>query len=118
MVAAGLGWAGVAGWTRPRLPLSRSDCLFSQIVSFLDFTDGCHSPLRTLRRPYYADVPCRALCYVRDHHEAFLKPNVTFGITKKEARKRDASEAEEAAGRNAGRIADDVSIAAAFSLSI
>jgi integrase len=34
---------------------------------------------------------------VRDHHEAFLKPNLKFGITKEEARKREASEPEEAA---------------------
>jgi integrase len=38
-----------------------------------------------------------ALYHVRDHHEAFLKPNLKFGITKEEARKREASEAEEAA---------------------
>jgi integrase len=38
-----------------------------------------------------------ALYHVRDHHDAFLKPNLKFGITKEEARKREASEAEEAA---------------------
>jgi len=38
-----------------------------------------------------------ALYHVRDHHEAFLKPNLKFGITKEEATKREASEAEEAA---------------------
>jgi hypothetical protein len=35
-----------------------------------------------------------ALYHVRDHHEAFLKPNLKFGITKEEATKREASEAE------------------------
>jgi integrase len=38
-----------------------------------------------------------ALYHVRDHHKAFLKPNLKFGITKEEATKREASEAEEAA---------------------
>jgi hypothetical protein len=38
-----------------------------------------------------------ALYHVRDQHEEFLKPNLKFGITKEEATKREASEAEEAA---------------------
>jgi Phage integrase family len=40
-----------------------------------------------------------ALYYVRDKHEAFLKPNLKFDITKAEATMREASEAEEAACR-------------------
>jgi hypothetical protein len=38
-----------------------------------------------------------ALYRVRDHHEAFLKPNLEVGTTKEEATQRAASEAEEAA---------------------
>jgi integrase len=38
-----------------------------------------------------------ALYYVRDKHDAFLKPNLKFDITKEEATMREASEAEEAA---------------------
>jgi Phage integrase family len=37
-----------------------------------------------------------ALYHVRDHHGAFLPPNLKFGITKEQARKREVSEAEEA----------------------
>jgi hypothetical protein len=37
-----------------------------------------------------------ALYYVRDHHKAFIQPNLKFGVTKEDARKREASEAEEA----------------------
>jgi hypothetical protein len=44
-----------------------------------------------------------ALYHVRDHHEAFLKPNLKFGITKEEAMTREASEAEEEALANALR---------------
>jgi integrase len=36
-----------------------------------------------------------ALYHVRDHHEAFIKPNLKFGITKEEPTKREAGEAEE-----------------------
>ncbi len=38
-----------------------------------------------------------ALYHVRDKHAAFIKPNLKFNITKEEARKREASEEEEAA---------------------
>jgi integrase len=40
----------------------------------------------------------RAVLYhMRDHHDAFLKPNLKFGITKEHPRKREATEEEEAA---------------------
>lgn len=38
-----------------------------------------------------------ALYYVRDNHEALLRPTLKFGITKEDATKREASEAEESA---------------------
>jgi integrase len=44
-----------------------------------------------------------ALYHVRDHHEAFIKPNLKFGITLEEVTKREVSEAEEAALVNALR---------------
>jgi integrase len=36
-----------------------------------------------------------ALYHARDDHEAFIKPNLKFGITKEEVTKREVSEAEE-----------------------
>jgi integrase len=36
-----------------------------------------------------------ALYHVRDDHEAFIRPNLKFGITKEEVTKREVSEAEE-----------------------
>jgi hypothetical protein len=36
-----------------------------------------------------------ALHHARDDHEAFIKPNLKFGITKEEVTKREVSEAEE-----------------------